>query len=53
MACMRHLGKSLTSLLEEKTRMAAEAVKTMSQLEGPMGELEKALSKAQRQFVSQ
>ncbi|KAG2068610.1 hypothetical protein BDR04DRAFT_1119598 [Suillus decipiens] len=36
MACMKHLGKSLTSLLEEKIRMAAEAAKTMSQLEGPM-----------------
>ncbi|KAG2067441.1 hypothetical protein BDR04DRAFT_1159147 [Suillus decipiens] len=53
MACMKHLGKSLTSLLEEKTRMAAEAAKTMSQLEGPMGELEEVLSKAQRQFVSE
>ncbi|KAG2073227.1 hypothetical protein BDR04DRAFT_1116395 [Suillus decipiens] len=36
MACMKHLGKSLTSLLEEKTRIAAEAAKTMSQLKGPM-----------------
>ncbi|KAG2071132.1 hypothetical protein BDR04DRAFT_1194871 [Suillus decipiens] len=53
MAHMKHLGKSLTSLLEEKTMMAAEAAKTMSQLEGPMGELEEVLSKAQRQFVSQ
>ncbi|KAG2070105.1 hypothetical protein BDR04DRAFT_1118616 [Suillus decipiens] len=52
-ACMKHLGKSLTSLLEEKPRMAAEAANTMSQLEGLMGELEEVPSKAQRQFVSQ
>ena len=53
MAWIKHLSESLASLLAEKTKMAAEATNTMSQLEGPMGELEEALSNTQKQFVSQ
>jgi hypothetical protein len=42
-AHVQHLGKSLTKILEEKIQMATEAADTMSQLEGPMCELEKVL----------
>ncbi|KAG1776219.1 hypothetical protein EV702DRAFT_1198538 [Suillus placidus] len=42
-ARIQHLGKTLASMLEEKTQKAAAAASTMSQLEGPMDELEDAL----------
>ncbi|KAG2030729.1 hypothetical protein BDR03DRAFT_986902 [Suillus americanus] len=47
-ACIQHLGDTLASVLEEKIQMAAAAASTMSQLEGPMSELEEALSNTRR-----
>ncbi|KAG2067589.1 hypothetical protein BDR04DRAFT_1158933 [Suillus decipiens] len=41
---IQHLSDALASMLEEKIQMATMAALTMSQLEGPMGELEEALS---------
>ncbi|KAG2068915.1 hypothetical protein BDR04DRAFT_1157305 [Suillus decipiens] len=43
-ACIQHLSNALASMLEEKIQMAAVAASTMSQLEGPIGELEEVLS---------
>ncbi|KAG1888831.1 hypothetical protein F4604DRAFT_1915894 [Suillus subluteus] len=42
-ARIQHLSDSLERMLQEKTMMAAAAASTMSQLEGPMDELEEAL----------
>ncbi|KAG1732466.1 hypothetical protein EDD22DRAFT_960365 [Suillus occidentalis] len=42
-ACVQHLSKSLTKMLEEKIQMATDAADAISKLEGPMSELEEAL----------
>ncbi|KAG1838774.1 hypothetical protein F4604DRAFT_1941158 [Suillus subluteus] len=47
-ARIQHLGKSLASLLEEKTKAATVAASTMADLEGPMDQLEEALLKSSR-----
>ncbi|KAG1767880.1 hypothetical protein EV702DRAFT_1050213 [Suillus placidus] len=50
-AHIQHLGKTLASMLEEKTQKAAAAASTMSQLEGPMDELEDALLNSSHCFT--
>ncbi|KAG1887202.1 hypothetical protein F4604DRAFT_1675213 [Suillus subluteus] len=42
-ARIQHLGNSLEKMLQEKTMMATAAASSMSELEGPMDELEEAL----------
>jgi hypothetical protein len=42
-ACMQHHCESLAKMLEEKIQITVAAASTMSQLEGPMDELEKVL----------
>ncbi|KAG1854606.1 hypothetical protein F4604DRAFT_1685974 [Suillus subluteus] len=47
-ACVQHLGDSLERMLQEKTMMAAAAASSMSELEGPMDQLEEALLTSRR-----
>ncbi|KAG1884019.1 hypothetical protein F4604DRAFT_1919839 [Suillus subluteus] len=42
-ACVQHLSDSLEKMLQEKIMMAAAAASSMSELEGPMDELEEVL----------
>ncbi|KAG1844235.1 hypothetical protein F4604DRAFT_1937647 [Suillus subluteus] len=42
-ARIQHLGNSLERMLQEKTMMAVAATSSMSELEGPMDQLEEAL----------
>ncbi|KAG1837769.1 hypothetical protein F4604DRAFT_1692091 [Suillus subluteus] len=47
-ARVQHLGDSLERMLQEKTMMAAAAASSMSELEGPMDELEEVLLTSRR-----
>ncbi|KAG1868315.1 hypothetical protein DFJ58DRAFT_723571 [Suillus subalutaceus] len=47
-ARVQHLGNSLERMLQEKTMKAAAAATTMSELEGPMDQLEEALLTSRR-----
>ncbi|KAG1872207.1 hypothetical protein F4604DRAFT_1925812 [Suillus subluteus] len=47
-AHVQHLGDSLEKMLQETTMMAAAAASSMSELEGPMDELEEALLTSRR-----
>jgi hypothetical protein len=42
-AHLQHLGEAMSSLLDQKTQVAAEAMSTMSQLDAPIAEVAEAL----------